>query len=508
MTKQRVMIGAEDDLPDGIFDDTEGHGWWVIEDTAGATAYMVNGPDAVVDTLPNIDRDQADDYAALLADRTIIETNPDDFASDVAALNAGEALVLTAGSYSTDRETITDITPANVVICNKPGARAICDVRWKLSGNNIIMRGFGYGLEVTNTDPLRVTEIVGSDPADMTRRHGAIHCTGNNIRVINVYYHNAGMVYAFGSLNLELYGLIGLHTGWIGPDRDHGHHIYGHNHSRLTSKSVKCSMFLNCFSNAITWHTESSNNVYNILMEDCIVAGGNTVLVDSNTGNTDNVILQRLYTYDEVVPRIGATWGTGDQTGIILQDSIVDAVRVYGNANTVRNCTFLFPVHLVDAGHSIDNNVYYDEPVWFGFGNPYVQYPTDYPASNASLALWQQVTGYDLNSTSQAAPQDATCKVVVNEYEPRFAICAVYNWQEDNTVSVALPASYASNGDTVRVRNGLDIHGDYDDLTVSGGAITMPMQAVDWTNPVPTGLEAAIYDNSLPAFGKFLLEVL
>ena len=92
--------------------------------------------------------------------------------------------------------------------------------------------------------------------------------------------------------------------------------------------------------------------------------------------------------------------------------------------------------------------------------------------------------------------------MIPNEYDAGRALLAVYNFSEAASVTVDVSA-WADEGATVRVHNPLAFWTDLAELTVTGGAIAVPMTG--WTNPAPLGLAEALYPPTLPGFGVFVL---
>lgn len=121
----------------------------------------------------------------------------------------------------------------------------------------------------------------------------------------------------------------------------------------------------------------------------------------------------------------------------------------------------------------------------------------------ATPSSWQGL-GYDAGgSYSTTAPTGSTAAAwAFSTVGTKYAL-VVYNWDAAASVSVNVSGLGLPNGQVVTLRNVADYVADAVVLTVSGGALAVPMTG--HTIAVPLGAGAAVGSSTFPAFGAFVV---
>ncbi len=157
----------------------------------------------------------------------------------------GDTVWLRAGTYAGPNGTyecrLNGTAEKPVIIRNYRGERATID------GAVSIPNDFGnhvwfWGLEVMTSAP-RPAEPTLTD--DLKRPWGGFHVRGGvGSKYINCIVHdnNQGFSFWIGAVDAEIHGCIIYHSGWLGPDRGHGHAIYTQN-DQGTKRLVDNIMF-------------------------------------------------------------------------------------------------------------------------------------------------------------------------------------------------------------------------------------------------------------------------
>ena len=174
-------------------------------------------------------------------------TNPWSLATALAqpgVVHPGDTIWVHGGTYKGNFvSNLTGSVGAPIVLRQFPGERATIDGRLDINGQY----AYYWGFEVTDSDPLRVSAIVGSRPADLPRNAVTVFVTGPFNKLINLVVHDLGdgMFSGSSAEGLEVYGSVFYNNGWIGPDRGHGHNVYLQNQN--ATKSVIDNVMFNSF---------------------------------------------------------------------------------------------------------------------------------------------------------------------------------------------------------------------------------------------------------------------
>jgi len=420
-------------------------------------------------------------------------SNPWDLATALAhpaAVKPGDTIWLRGGTYrGAFTSTLTGTASAPIKVRQYPGERATID-GGNSNGLTILFTMGSYthyiNFEIMSSDPKRTTSQEGSFPQDIGRAAGI--STNNDLPIqpglkyINLVIHDtAGGVHAFKeATDLEVYGCLVYYDGWQGPDRGHGHGIYGRN--QAGTLKIKDNIIFSAFSHGIH-NYDGSEDPYldNIHME------GNVCF---NNG---------------ILP-----WGLPNG---FARNLLIGGGRKAQNPRVINNAMY-YPSGL--GGENM--NIGYAEGVNNAIvtGNYIGGGDVPFNARNTNVAMTDNFFYTDVPagfqtqfpSNTYVAPPSRPTGVKVflrpNAYEPGRANITVYNWDQRETVEVNI-RTILPIGATYEVRNAQDYFGAPVATGVySGAPIRLPMTGLSVASPVgvsappPTGPEFNVFVLSRP----------
>ena len=441
--------------------------------------------------------------------------------SHPAAIKPGDTIWLAAGRYRgefTSRLQGTREMP--VVLRALPGARATIDGLLIVRGDNAVYRDF----EVTNSNPVRSTSTPGSDPADYKRRAG-IDVHGSDTKFINLVVHDAGGGFGVWSqaIGVEVYGCLVYYNGWQGPERGHGHGIYGQN--QLGTKRLVDNVIFAQFGNGINIY--GSDQAFlsgfeldgNIAFDNGVLSqegfaidmfvGGATparrIVARNNATYRSDGLLTARFGYDPAVLnedlRLTDNYFVG-QTGLSNWSTVI------ARGNSFTGAQNLLEIQMPDSARV---SLYDWEGSRFipdlrrkalNSNMPIVVVEND-SGRGYDFAEWARTTGNDRLGTTAAKPSGTHVIVRPNRYETGRAHIAVYNWDAARSVNVDL-AGVLAKGDRYELRSVYDFYGDpvargkYD-----GRSIRIRMELI---KPVaPVGRRAPDISGRAGEFGAFVV---
>lgn len=409
--------------------------------------------------------------------------DPYDLATALASARPGQTYYLRGGTYTGSYSTTRSGKAGKpIVIRPYPGEQPIIDGSLTVSASH----QHWYGIEIKNsgfTD--RINGTNGKICLD--------HPVGNGCKFINMIIHDGrqGISCGVSATNTLFYGIVGYHCGW---DSTLGHIFYPQNASGR--KVIQNCILFDSFGYHIHIYG-GAGSLDNFTVADCIIFNGGTLrdAVDYSPnihigGDTDPLVENPIMTGNRTYySRIA---DTGQHTGV---------VRIgYGSNSTVTNAVIK------------DNFIVASE----------AQSPPAPPVQGVSLRLTDcvpaEMTGnsfygsidgfsandYPLNTYGTTYNVPDTVFLHSNQYDINRAHLAIYNTQaQANAVTVDV-SSLFSDGNTITARNVQDFWNDTQSLTVSGGNITINMQAINRSVATPQGW--TVPKSTFPAFGCFVLE--
>ena len=410
------------------------------------------------------------------------ESSPWDLAfalSQPSPVRPGDVIWLAEGTYPGPfTSQLIGARSQPIVVRAMPGARAVinsCGAGDK-SGTVLTVNGestWFWGIEVTGCSDNRRSEQAGSHPADRALPFG-IDINAPDIKVINCAVHDAAQgIGTWGSAKRnELYGNIIFHNGWDGPDRGHGHGIYLQND--VGTKRITHNIIFRQFGNGIhAYGEEGSINHLHIMGNVSFLNGAlsshnrlqRNILVGGGIP-AKGLLLERNYTYHPLGDPSGGSNNVGYQAG--CEDG------------AVANNYFAGPTALdmVNCGDvKLEGNFLVGEVRGVAKG-----------AGNLIHA---------------ETPSDAEVVVLPNTWEPGRATVVVFNWLQEESVSVDLSAASFRDGHTVEIRNVEDYYGEPRTAVYSPDVpLLIPMKG--WTPAAPAGM--ANPAPATPTFGVFVLQ--
>lgn len=452
----------------------------------------------------------------------LIENNPEESVW-VTAISGNKVMVTRGQNGTAAREHVagTSVRPADQALLTVEGAYT-----------------WFWGLEFTNTDLARVTDVTGSHPYNA--RNGGLNVVdGQGIRVINTIWHDLGSGLGVWktAANFVGYGNLIYNNGWDSPDRLHGHGIYTQNNTsnRLFSDNIVWSSFMNSInqygsSNAvldnITW-------VGNVLYGRRILFGGDAPV--------RNLTLRNNFFYD-MAPDLG--YASRENVGLILKNNYIPVpfmikwwTNVQASGNTIFNRSYSWQLDLIFdrepppaalATYRFQKNRYY-------YSSPSPVYHKEWPAQwrvsktgeggRKLFSEWQAL-GQDVDSTVTMVPRDTfggKPRMVMpspviflrkNAYDMNRAHLIIYNWANADKVAVTAQklGGFMNAGDKYRLSNVQDYFADRELGTYDGSAIKIAMTGRSVAKPIGYDSVAAWYNgpppitSTFPEFGVFVLE--
>ena len=339
------------------------------------------------------------------------------------SVGPGDTIWLRGGTYrGTFLSNLNGTPSAPIKVRPYASERAILDGGNSNHVNILTVSGsytWYWGFEITSSDPNRVSNQTGSNPTDVGRGGGVAvdqtSATGAGLKFINLVVHDTAGGFGLWkeAVDAEVYGCVVYYNGWTGPDRGHGHGVYGQN---LTgTKRVVDNIVFSNFSHGIQ-------------------------VFGSEAAFLDNITVQGNTFFDNGMPN-------DYQRNILVGGgSIAQNPRIIDNVLYYRG----------NAGQNL--NVGYD-PYGVGAANPVItgnyivngdnQFsPLNTNVTMTGNAFYSTVNGavaalYPSNTYSTSRPTTPRIFVRPNQYEPGRANITVVNWGGASTVSVDLSSVLA-----------------------------------------------------------------
>jgi len=419
----------------------------------------------------------------------------------------GDTIWLRGGTYRggfTSKVAGRDGAP--VTIRGARGERATIDCRWP-DGRDAPTLLFVEGgwcvfrdLEVTCSDPHRVTKLTGSAPGDV--RRGGVFCTGGHVKFVNLVVHDCSNGFGFwsGGEGGEIYGCVIYNNGWLGPDRGHGHAIYTQN--KTGTKRLADNVMFNQFSYGVHAYGSSRAFLSGFHVEGNVsFCNGSAASPDGRTpailigggGPAERIALLSNFTYGDEKGGGSVRLGYGSRPNVDLVargNYLVGGVdvklwrQVTFEDNTVLGAGSLVSVEVPDGT---------DPRTYAWDRNTYLRTATKWPPFGVrrggkgqamSFAKWQ---GEGLDAKGRCDDGQPTgVKVFVrpNQYEPGRGHVVVYNWGRKPAVAVDL-SGVLKSGQRYRIVSAQDYYGPAVLVgTFDGQAVQVPMKAYRAVPPI------------------------
>jgi hypothetical protein len=380
-----------------------------------------------------------------------------------------------------------------------------------------------YGAACNPADPYNPTHIGPRTNCEIGGgyygRGTAFNVAAPGIKIINNIIHDTGMGVFSGaaSADMEVTGNLIYFNGWNGPDRGHGHGIYGQN--QTGQKIFRDNIIFGNYGYGIQAYGTSNSFLRNFVI-DGNVAFGNGALATNGwqpgllLGGGAPVVNSRV-TNNHIYRPLSVSAGHNVELGYALltdimnQDVVVTGNQFIGGGPVIDVTSWQ---QLTFSSNRVIGN---SELFWLNQASAAIPYRSNYAVNNNSyifqrlptsiqpfkiitdltnsflgdLGGWQSRTGFDSLSTyTEALPNRQEVFVRPNPYEAGRANIIVYNWTMSGTVSVDVSA-VLNVGDAYEIRNaqnylaGPVITGTYD-----GRPLQVPLTGL--STAIPVGLSS------------------
>lgn len=386
------------------------------------------------------------------------------------------------------------------------------------SDGYLVLRDFE--LYSSDTNRLSGQMGMGFNPTDINPVIG-IACYSPNFSFINLVVHDqtrSGIYVSETSTNTLIYGCVVYNNGWASSDNAEGHSIYVQSQTgtrqiadnlAFNAAGANYHVYENRVGGRLTGVTLDGNVAFNAGALQAVRAYRDWIIgVDAPALDADGIVLKNNMGYcssdfpapqDVQIGREGINGGVAlldnyFPQGLSMNDWAIAAVsgNVFGAQDT--NSVVHLNQILTPLAAAWDRNTYFRPDGAGAFLNNATEY---------SFSDWQDLTGYDLNSSFLVGRPSGT-KIFVrpNQYEPGRANIIVYNWSDLDTVPVDV-SSVLDEGATYEVRNAEDyfaapvLSGVFDGkpLYLPMTNLTVAVPNGPLLTPPPTG----------PAFNVFVL---
>jgi hypothetical protein len=396
-------------------------------------------------------------------------------------VKAGDTVWVRGGVYrGAFRSTVQGAAGKPVVIRQYPGERATIDGAGSRASTLVVGGAYTvfWGLELTNSDPVRTATAVSHD-----ERPDLVVNKASHTKYINLIVHDGGGAFYTEPefSDVEIAGCIVYNNGWDGPDRGHGHGLYLKSYTGPLV--VRDNVVFNQFGYGIHAYTNATTGkLVNIRIEGNISFNNGTL---SSDRTNPNILLG------------GAAIATGD----VVKDNVTYFSPGLTGANVrIGYKTLLNGDVRVEGNYFAGGDPVLDVGYWQAAviaGNTFVGSGTPVKRNQSSAAHIFR------NNTEERRP--VTTKVIVRRhpYDANRVLIAVLNWGADTTITAnledALPA-----GARYEVRSVQNPFGSAIASGTFGGNVRIPLRGS--TPSPPEGKPTNRPPRTGAAFDVFLLE--
>ncbi|MEM7344602.1 MAG: hypothetical protein AAF485_10190, partial [Chloroflexota bacterium] len=439
-------------------------------------------------------------------------------------VSAGDIIWLRGGIYQGSFiSNLSGQANNRITVRQYPGEQAVIDGNSISNGAILTISDQGqytnyWGFTVMNSQTKRSTTQSGSSPSDLNR--GSIVVDAPGTKLINLIVHDLGTAIGFWepSQESEIYGSIIYNNGWQGPDRGHGHGIYGQNQTGV--KRIVDNIIFNQFSHGIHNFGSSSANLKGFHIE------GNTLI---NNGSVNSA----GWAPDILMGGLTAASGITISNNYTYRSDTLDGSLQFGYPNqasqdiTIQNNYFSGGGVILSieewAQLTFTGNKIYGESVLAEIGtgfnaSGYTWHTNDYYLSGSGSTPfiyqqnfvnynnWKTNSGYDATNSSFTQGTFSGVDVFIrpNQYEANRAHLMVYNWAMSDTVPINL-TGVITNGTSYEIRHIYNLYGTpvVTGTQTDGEAINLPMSSQNAPSPIGGG--SSVSPAIGPKYGAYLV---
>lgn len=432
-----------------------------------------------------------------------------------AAVQPGDTLWLHGGVYRGSFESrLTGAPGRPIELRQVPGERATLVIEpHPRIGAGLFLRGSHLrcrDFEVRCDLPARQTATAGSWPQDLQR--GSVECRGSHLELIHLVIHDLGTGVGFWSEGEggRIEGCLIYNNGWIGPDRAHGHGIYGQN-EKGRKHIVDCLIFGQYGAGIHLYGSEKASlRVFRL--------SGVAAFDNGRPNRSRDILIGGGSPVDDVEIACCATRGSGLQLGygdipdngrVVARDLYLHGgLRLaYPGDFQISDATLIAPDSLLSlqwgqvrptAGPRLEGCRFFKTP------SPYPPVVVSEPTGTRSGGpeLLRQAGLDPAESFQSGPPAENRILLHPSRHQPGRAHLIIYNWEGLDAVPVD-PGSLLTVGQGFRIVDARDFFGPPVVAGVyRGGAVPVPMTAR--TIPAPIGSDPAT-ETTDPAFGAFVV---
>ena len=372
-----------------------------------------------------------------------------------------DTIWLRGGTYrGTFTSTISGTEGAPIVVRPRPGERATIDSAPSIdpaimiNGNHVWL----WGIEVTNSDPNRLSAEAVAWPSDLQRGTGVV-TRGSDVKLINLVIHDLARGIevtgdAFGGPSPrppEIYGSLIYNNGFDGPQVSVGNGIQTQNTG--AQHVIADNIIFNQYSHGIIALSAPPGRVDNIAMVGNVLFNNG---LPGRSGLARDIFVSGPEPAMNLVLRDNATYG-GAQTYIGHGNGCTNAV-VTGNYFVGST-----PLLLEKCTASVKDNHLHGQ---YGIS-----------------ALNQQ---YPQNTYYTDRPKGVAVRYRRNSHEPGRAHVIVYNWDKHPAVTVDLAEAGVNRGEQYEIRDAQNYYGEplVARTLVGDTKVNFPMERLSTAAPI------------------------
>lgn len=375
----------------------------------------------------------------------------------------GDLVLLKEGIYEGRFvSTVSGTADSPILFWAEPGKRVTIDGKKGNGDQTLYIMGEWvqfWNLEITNTSLPRTDMVDG------------VRFDAPNSKLINSVIHNnlQGIGFWTPAINSELYGNIIFNNGTDGEARGHGHAIYTQN--KTGTKQIINNIIFFGYGFGIHAYTENGDIQGYNFERNVWFRTGASVSGSSISGNSDGLLIGGLQPVDRVTVRENYSW-----------TPVPDARSVrFGWGGSVEN-EFIEAKNNYFVGNVVTQGLWKDAKVEGNlfFGAVIGPEPADFPN----------------NSFSNQLPTGTKTVLHPNKYDPRRIDVIIYNWNNEDFVSVNFD-NMITSGTDFTVHSVFDIWGEpVLEGKYPGGPLHLPMGSKP--PPQPSGFPGAIVGDDIP----------
>jgi hypothetical protein len=486
------------------------------------------------------------------------------------SVHPGDTIWLRGGTYRGGFVCNLIGTPtAPIIVRNYQRERAILDNGTMAAASGLRVPSSSsdvwfWGLEFKDSEPTRVTTVVGSrPPIPRGNSDSPVDVFGPNIKLINCISHDGTNGIGVWNdntwstaRNAEVYGCLVYNNGWYEPGQNsHGHGIYMNNVNSPSNPSqmqIRDTILWNNFGWGVHAYDGGGRPIENMLFEGMISFNNGAPraaysksavrmpnIDTTGTLGTKGNTIRNCYLYQPApdgngpgdIPNLLVGYPGTSNVDLTLEDNCIagglsawlqscqsgkSSGNIFmGHGSATRFVQIDADNGQVPTGFLWDNNTYYDATTPRSEDGRYTfrckgvtdQLPGGGTTPDLRFPAWRSGTGFDTASKYYAGGTLPN-RVFVrpNSYETGRANIIVYNWELRSAVNVELSGAGLVNGQAFEIRNVQNyfgtpvLTGTYDSAKPT---LCLPM--TDATVTAPIGFERYPIASTLPEFGAFVL---